>query len=287
MVFAQNTIMALALSALLAITVPVTEASRATMYWDCCKPSGSWKGKADVYNPVNVCAADGRTLVTGPRREDSNSSGCGGGFEYQCSCQQPWADEHNRSLGYAFAAFPSSHPEEDTECGCYVAEFKGAREGKIDTLFLQVINDGGDLASDSFDILVPGMGVGYQTQGCASQWKTDTSSWGKQYGGLDQNAAGCANLPRDLQAGCNWKFRNWGNSPELVSAPRRVRCSKGHIDRSGCQRKDDQKQPVFTVANDGSGAPAPDNYRPDRSVCGGGGYQANHMLQYNARKHHK
>ncbi len=194
---------------------PVVQSSSATMYWDCCKPSGSWLMKAPVYNPVVTCEADGKTIVTGPRRDNPNSSGCGGGYEFQCSCQQPWTDTTNPTLGYGFVAMPSAN-EASQECACYVAEFADAKPGKIDTLFFQVINDGGDLVHDSFDILVPGMGVGAQQQGCPAQWKgTDMSKWGAQYGGLDKNAAGCKNLPADLQHGCMWRMNQWGDSVKL------------------------------------------------------------------------
>ena len=48
-----------------------------TRYWDCCKSSCSWPGKASVNNPVDVCAKNGITLL------DSNTaSGCGGGGMY-------------------------------------------------------------------------------------------------------------------------------------------------------------------------------------------------------------
>uniref|UniRef100_V5GI59 cellulase n=1 Tax=Kalmanozyma brasiliensis (strain GHG001) TaxID=1365824 RepID=V5GI59_KALBG len=181
------------------------------------------------------------TIATGPKREDANSSGCGGGWEFQCSCQQPWTDPINPTVGYAFAAMTSSI-EKETSCACYVAEFEGAKPGKINTLFYQVINDGGDVGFgvDGLDILVPGMGVGLMTQGCANQWKGfDIGKWGKQYGGLDRDAAGCANLPQDLQHGCMWRMKDWGDSVRIKGRPRRVRCSKAHIDKSGCQRKDE------------------------------------------------
>lgn len=34
-----------------------------TRYWDCCKASCSWPGKAPVTNPVGTCAKDGVKLV--------------------------------------------------------------------------------------------------------------------------------------------------------------------------------------------------------------------------------
>ncbi|KAJ1033095.1 hypothetical protein NDA16_000373 [Ustilago loliicola] len=263
---------------------PVVESTAATMYWDCCKPSGSWPGKAPVYNPVAVCQADGKTLVTGPHRDDSNSSGCGGGFEFQCSCQQPWTDSTNPTLGYGFAAM-ASITEKDM-CACYVAEFVGSKAGKINTLFYQVINIG-DMPSDGLDILVPGMGVGANTQGCPAQWKgTDMSKWGVPYGGLDTNAAGCANLPKDIQHGCMWRMTDWGNSVNMNGRPKRVKCSKAHIDRTGCQRKDEDGYLAFTGRHSGDADPAPDGYIPNAAVCGIGSSSRSTGHPFIARGHH-
>lgn len=243
-------------------------------------------GKASVYNPVVSCYADGKTIVTGPRRDDPNSSGCGGGKEFQCSCQQPWTDSVNAELGYAFAAMTSA-TEKDNECACYVAEFEGSKPGKINTLLFQVINDGGDVSTDGLDILVPGMGVGANTQGCSLQWKGyDTSSWGNQYGGLDRNAAGCAKLPTPLQHGCLWRMTNWGDSVNMRGHPRRVRCSKALIDRTGCQRKDDAHQPAFGGRHDGCAAAAPDGYTPDSSVCGIGSSSRSTGVSWLPKGHH-
>lgn len=231
-------------------------------------------GKAPVYNPAVTCLADGKTIVTGPRRDDPNSSGCGGGKEFQCSCQQPWTDKINPTIGYAFAAM-SSTTEKDSECACYVLDFAetvSSKRGKVNTLFYQVINDGGDVTQDGLDILVPGMGIGAMTQGCSAQWKgSDISKWGKQYGGLDQDAAGCANLPEDLQPGCKWRMNEWGNSVSFKGRPRRVRCSKAHIDRTGCQRKDEPNTTFEGHYDASNNGPAPDGYTPNAAVCGIGG----------------
>ncbi|SNX84232.1 related to Endoglucanase 1 precursor [Melanopsichium pennsylvanicum] len=269
----------------------VVDATAATMYWDCCKPSSSWAGKAPVTQPVAVCQADGRTIVTGPRRDDSDSSGCGGGSEFQCSCQQPWTDDVNPTIGYGFAAM-TSMTEEENSCACYVAEFEGAQTNKIQTLFYQVINIGGDVNSGGLDILVPGMGIGYQTKGCPVQWNTEISLWGKQYGGLDRDEAGCAHLPKDLQPGCMWRMKEWGNSVNMKGTPTRVRCSKAHIDRTGCQRKD---EPALTFAaylgsrkfDQRKAADAEFGYIPDSAVCGIGGASRSTGHRYLAKGHHQ
>lgn len=266
----KSTLVVAIIATSLGLFAPVVESTAATMYWDCCKASGSWPNKAPVWNPVATCQADGKTIISGPRRDDPNSSGCGGGNEFQCSCQQPWTDATNPTLGYGFGAMTST-TESGNECACYVAEFEGSKPGKVSTLFYQVINDGADVNSGGLDILVPGMGIGAMTQGCPAQWKgSDISKWGKQYGGLDRDAAGCANLPADLQSGCKWRMNEWGDSVNMKGRPTRVRCSKAHIDRTGCQRKDEPAQ-FFQGKYDASNGPAPDGYTPNAAVCGIGG----------------
>ncbi|KAJ1025543.1 hypothetical protein NDA13_004351 [Ustilago tritici] len=288
MVFSKSTILLAVIVATVGYFAPVVQSITATMYWDCCKPSGSWGNKAPVYNPVVACQADGKTIVTGPRRDDPNSSGCGGGFEFQCSCQQPWTDSTNPTLGYAFAAM-SSTTERDNECACYVAEFVGSEPGKINTLFYQVINDGSDVTREILDILVPGMGIGLMTQGCPAQWKgTDMRKWGNQLGGLNTNAAGCANLPEDLRHGCMWRMNDWGNSVKVKGRPKRVRCSKAHIDRTGCQRKDDVSYDPFAGRHCGDAEGADDWYTPNAAVCGIGSSSRSTGHRFVAHgKHHK
>ncbi len=69
-----------------------------TRYWDCCKASCGWAGKASVSNPVKTCARDGVTAV-----DVNTQSGCNGGSGYMCSNQQPWNVSSTLSYGYAAA----------------------------------------------------------------------------------------------------------------------------------------------------------------------------------------
>lgn len=48
--------------------------AQATRYWDCCKPSCGWNGKADVTSPVGSCTKNGVTLA-----DDNTQSGCESG----------------------------------------------------------------------------------------------------------------------------------------------------------------------------------------------------------------
>lgn len=85
-----------------------------TRYWDCCKGSCSWSGKADVSNPVTTCDIDDTPLT------DSNAvSGCeSGGTAFMCSDQSPWAA--NDTLAFGFAAVNIAGGSESSWCcACY------------------------------------------------------------------------------------------------------------------------------------------------------------------------
>ena len=80
-------------------TIPSGSAAGVTTrYWDCCKPSCAWPGKASVTQPVKTCAADGATAV-----DASLQSGCGGGRAYMCNNQQPWSVNSTLAYGYVAA----------------------------------------------------------------------------------------------------------------------------------------------------------------------------------------
>ena len=69
-----------------------------TRYWDCCKPSCGWPGKASVSSPVQTCAQDGVTPVSSNTRSGCNTDGTA----FACNNQQPWSV--NDTLSYGFAA---------------------------------------------------------------------------------------------------------------------------------------------------------------------------------------
>ena len=204
------------------------------------------------------------TLID-PSKADSGQSGCNGGDQFMCSCLQPFNDETDTTLALGFAAFTAGN-EQDTDCACYYAEFAHDEQGKPmkrNKLIFQVINTGGDVNSGNIDFQIPGGGLGAFTQGCPAQWKTPAQQWGETYGGV-QSASACSGLPEPLQEGCKWRFSNWGNNPVMQGSPKRVRCPKSLIDRSGCQRKDD----VSVGAYQGQTDKATWRPRPSTSVTG-------------------
>lgn len=200
-----------------------------TRYWDCCKPSCAWNGKASVTSPIRSCAADGVTVV-----DDNIQSGCVGGSSYMCSNQQPWA--YNSSLAFGFvAASMVAGTEANMCCSCFLLTFNnGAAAGK--QMAVQLTNTGTDLNHNHFDIAMPGGGVGLYDVGCKSQWGALQGGWGKQYGGVDSKAQCDSLLPAQLHSGCDWRwdFLNGGDNPDVSF--NEIVCPKELTDISGCIR---------------------------------------------------
>ena len=105
----------LALSTGFAKLTAAQAAGKTTRYWDCCKPSCAWPGKADVSSEVKVCNINDQPLLG-----NANAvNGCdAGGEAYMCSDQQPWAV--SADLAYGFAAVKlAGGTEASWCCGCY------------------------------------------------------------------------------------------------------------------------------------------------------------------------
>lgn len=84
-----------------------------TRYWDCCKPSCAWPGKAQMSKPVNTCNIQDQYDYN-----SNTQSAYGGGSAYTCSNQEPWA--LNDGLVYGFVAVKLSGKSEwDWCCACY------------------------------------------------------------------------------------------------------------------------------------------------------------------------
>jgi len=108
----QTALATLALGA--ALVNAQTGTGQTTRYWDCCKPSCGWPGKAAVNSPVRSCARSGNPLT------DMNArNGCeSGGTAFMCTDQSPWAINDNLSYGFA-AAKLAGLGESNWCCGCY------------------------------------------------------------------------------------------------------------------------------------------------------------------------
>ncbi|CAG9862504.1 unnamed protein product [Phyllotreta striolata] len=201
-----------------------------TRYWDCCKPTCSWPGNVEYKKPVKACKADGVTA-----NDPENQSGCVGGQSYVCTNQAGYAK--NSTLAYGFVAARFHDTTRNMCCSCVLFTFHTQWPSKLNgtQMLVQVTNTGNapESKTNLFDIAMPGSGVGYYTQGCTSQWNTDVSDWGDQYGGVHEEKD-CYKLPKKLWNGCLFRFQwMYGYSNPDVSFYE-VECPKELIDKSGC-----------------------------------------------------
>lgn len=209
--------------------------AKTTRYWDCCKPSCGWPGKAEVSTPVKTCAVDGETKVG-----SNDVSVCDPkGKSHMCSNQQPWYDEE---LGVSFA-YAAGRIEGITEaewcCACYHLVFDKSRD--LPDMVVQFSNTGADLQGNHIDIQAPGGGFGIFDEACPAQWGVKAKDWGKTYGGTmaaGWGKEGCNKLPRELRKGCEWQFDYLGDNPP-VKEFYRVACPSELISPTLCKRKDD------------------------------------------------
>ncbi|KAJ8502784.1 hypothetical protein ONZ45_g11439 [Pleurotus djamor] len=249
-------------SLVFAATAFAQQSGVTTRYWDCCKPSCSWSGKAPVSRPVLTCNAQGSSLS-----DPDVKSGCDGGSAFTCTNNSPFAVDSN--LAYGFAAVSISGSTESAWCcGCYELTFtSGPVQGK--RMVVQATNTGGDLGSNHFDILMPGGGVGIFTQGCPAQF----GSWngGAQYGGLTSRSQ-CSQLPSSLVAGCQWRFDWFQNADNPTVSWRKVQCPGALTSISGCTRSDEGGLPTVTQGPPTSTTPStPSSSSSNPGPTGGGG----------------
>ncbi|KAK1033363.1 hypothetical protein LTS16_016357 [Friedmanniomyces endolithicus] len=226
--FSTATLALLALSSgfatLDAAAQSVSGQGQTTRYWDCCKGSCAWTGKADVSAPITTCDIHDKPLT------DANAaSGCTSGG---CSDQSPWAVNDTMAYGFAAVSIPGG-TESSWCCACYELTFTStAIAGK--KMIVQATNTGADLASGQFDLAIPGGGVGIYN-GCTDEWGAPASGWGAQYGGISSNT--CSSFPSALQPGCNFRFGSFFEGADNPAVDyKQVTCPKALTDKTGCVR---------------------------------------------------
>jgi hypothetical protein len=97
-----------------AATVQASSSGVTTRYWDCCKGSCGWSGKASVSNPITSCDRNDSPLTN-----YAAVNGCqSGGQAYMCSNQSPWAVNDTLALGFA-AVRINGGSESSWCCACY------------------------------------------------------------------------------------------------------------------------------------------------------------------------
>ena len=160
------------------------------------------------------------------------ANACGGGSSYVCTNTAPWAINDQLAYGWA-AAHLTGKSESDWCCACYQLTFTStAIAGK--QMIVQVINTGGDLGNNHFDLQIPGGGVGLNNA-CTSQWGAPPNGWGQQYGGvssIDQ----CNQLPSQLRSGCQFRFQWFQGVDNPNMNFQEVACPAVLTSISGCKR---------------------------------------------------
>ncbi|KAJ4987211.1 beta-endoglucanase [Stagonosporopsis vannaccii] len=207
-----------------------------TRYWDCCKPSCGWRGKASVNDPVGSCTANGEPISL------DAGTGCNGGTAFACSQQQPWAVNDTFSYGFAGAFLTKEMVGGATEdawcCACYQLDFTSEPlRGK--SMIVQASNTAYDITTaNRFSIAVPG-GNTTSADGCATQFGVSQAVFGEAGQGVSSKDD-CQNLPRSLQPACEWRF-DWLQDASFPSADfKRVVCPSEITERTGCVRNDDK-----------------------------------------------
>ncbi len=182
-------------------------AGHATRYWDCCKPTCSWRENVDTTAvPFRVCKncdinnQEIEAFEWAPTSSiywsgyQGTKSGCdASGIAYSCYSQVPYAKCDN--LAYGYAAAPSKEA-----CGrCYQLDFDGGTNNganqikeahkllKGKTMIVMASNTGSDVGNGQFDLMIPGGGLGIFDGGCGVQWGVDVNNEtlvGSRYGGL-------------------------------------------------------------------------------------------------------
>merc|ERR1719310_2366270 len=96
-----------------------------TGYWDCCKPSCSWRGKGNVNKPVRFCHKSTGFPISNTEERDV----CDGGSGTTCSDNQPFVVNSGLTMGFAAAAVGGvSGLNGDANCGqCYELRFMDTR----------------------------------------------------------------------------------------------------------------------------------------------------------------
>ncbi|KAF2257263.1 glycoside hydrolase family 45 protein [Trematosphaeria pertusa] len=208
-----------------------------TRFWDCCKPSCGWNGKASFNRPVLSCTADDKPT------DIQAGTGCGdGGTAFLCSDQQPWAVNDTFSYGFAgiflVPSLTDNHIEDAWCCACYQLNFTSdPLRGK--TMIVQASNTAYDVnTANRFSLAVPG-GNTTSHDACARQYGVDQNVFGTTDAGVSSKED-CDKLPEALQAGCQWRFDWFEDASYPTATFKRVPCPQVLTDKTQCTRDDDK-----------------------------------------------
>ena len=110
--------------------VELSGSADTSQYWDCCKPSCAWDGKANVNAPAATCDINNSLLTN-----DSAISSCyGSGPSYMCADQVPWQVDVDKAYGFGVVKITGGS-EESLCYACYDLSFvSGSAKGKSMTV---------------------------------------------------------------------------------------------------------------------------------------------------------
>jgi len=142
-------------------------------------------------------------------------------------------------------------------------------------LIVQVVNSGGDVPDNNFDLQMGDGGFGI-FNGCTNdytplpQFDGSSANWGDQYGGWGGSKDQCANLPKyphcsstgssslpqdNLQDLCVWSFNNNLRGVPIILNMCQVSCPAELYEATGIRRSDEPlPASTYTCANTGSNA---------------------------------
>jgi hypothetical protein len=218
---------------------------------------------------VAACSVEFGNVLT----DLNTASVCDGGDATTCTDNQPFIVNSGLSMGFAAAAVGGlSGLNGDENCGqCYELRFidqshdpsgdnwGGAHPELVGkAMIIQVTNIGYDVSGEhSFDLQIPGAGQGAFTNGCPAQFPGTVSGdfdCDNNWGGCNDKS-GCARLPEELRAGCEWRYDwyHWFESGGQTNNPyvdfRRVQCPSELTDISGSVPLDDSSFPAVNLVD--------------------------------------
>ncbi len=216
----------------------------ASRYWDCCKPACGWSSHTGGSNPMKSCDKSNNTLSDNDAKNACES----GGNAFMCWDDAPW--QVGDKLAYGFIAAPM----DKFTCGrCYHLQFDGsshnggnqagtqALNGKH--MIVQIINNGG-VATDQFDLLIPGGGVGALNACTSLGDQLGSADIGAKEGGILTECNGdlnCTKMKCDaafagkqgLLDGCNWFLGWYGGADNPNFTYQQIACPAEITNKSG------------------------------------------------------
>jgi hypothetical protein len=133
----------------------------------------------------------------------------------------------NDDLAYGFAAARIGGQDVTTTCcRCYMLKFDDGKK-----FVAQITNTGVDLEENHFDLGIAGGGMGLFDKQCPAQFPGFNG--GARYGGTETDDA-CSQLPKQMQAGCRFRYKFFKDGTPGGATFEEVTCPKELVAITGC-----------------------------------------------------